>query len=106
MRTILEIQSLQKEYGKKKNKTIALDDISFRVMDGEFVGIMRSSGSGKTTLLNCIATTIVPTKGKILLRGDNIVEFCGKKLAQYRGNRIGYLFQNFELIDNLTAREH
>lgn len=103
---ILEIQSLKKYYGKKENTTKAIDGISFQIMDGEFVGIMGSSGSGKTTLLNCIATTTYPTEGKILLGGEDITSFRGNKLANYRGSRIGYLFQNFELIDNLNAREN
>lgn len=103
---ILEIQSLRKYYGKKDNITKAIDGISFQIMDGEFVGIMGSSGSGKTTLLNCIATTTYPTEGKILLKGEDIASFKGNKLADYRGNHIGYLFQNFELIDNLNAREN
>lgn len=103
---ILEVQSLCKYYGKKGNITKAIDGISFQVVDGEFVGIMGSSGSGKTTLLNCIATTTSPTEGKILLKGEDIGSFKGKKLANYRGNRIGYLFQNFELIDNLNGREN
>lgn len=103
---ILEVQSLRKYYGRKNNVTKAIDGISFTILDGEFVGIMGSSGSGKTTLLNCIATASAPTEGAILLKGEDICRFKGKKLMQYRGNRIGYLFQNFELIDNLTAREN
>ncbi|MGL4731994.1 MAG: ABC transporter ATP-binding protein [Clostridium sp.] len=103
---ILEVQSLRKYYGKKDNVTKAIDGVNFQVVDGEFVGIMGSSGSGKTTLLNCIATTTYPTEGKILLKGEDIGKFKGKKLANYRGNRIGYLFQNFELIDNLNGREN
>ena len=67
---------------------------------------MGSSGSGKTTLLNCIATTTSPTDGNILLNGENIEKFKGDKLADYRGNKIGYLFQNFELLENLTAKEN
>ena len=67
---------------------------------------MGSSGSGKTSLLNCIATTVQPTEGRILLKGENLSEFKGRKLAAYRGNRIGYLFQNFELLDNLTGMEN
>lgn len=73
---------------------------------GEFIGIMGSSGSGKTTLLNCIATTTKPTEGSILLNGVSIEKFKGNKLANYRGSKIGYLFQNFELLENLTAREN
>lgn len=105
-RKILEVQSLYKEYGKKENITKALNGLSCSVLQGEFLGIMGSSGSGKTTLLNCIATMIRPTKGKILLNGEDISQFKGKKLADYRGNKIGYLFQDFELLDNLTGKEN
>ena len=103
---ILEVKNLKKYYGKKEYTTKALDGIRFGVIDGEFIGIMGSSGSGKTTLLNCIATTTSPTDGNILLNGENIEKFKGDKLADYRGNKIGYLFQNFELLENLTAREN
>lgn len=103
---ILEIQSLKKYFGKHDNVTKALNGITFQVYAGEFLGIMGASGSGKTTLLNCIATTIKPTEGNILLTGENIGEYKGAKLAKYRGNRIGYLFQDFELLDNLTGREN
>ena len=103
---ILEVKNLKKYYGKKNSLTKALDNISFQVINGEFIGIMGSSGSGKTTLLNCIATTTNITEGKILLNGENIEKFKGNKLADYRGNKIGYLFQNLELLENLTAREN
>lgn len=103
---IFEVKELKKYYGKKDSVTKALDGVSFQVMKGEFVGIMGSSGSGKTTLLNCIATTTRPTSGSILLKDENIEAYKGKKLAEYRGSRIGYLFQNFELLENLTAREN
>lgn len=105
-RKILEVKSLKKYYGKKGNLTKALDGISFQVLEGEFIGIMGSSGSGKTTLLNCIAAADRPTDGEILLEGENVANFKGRKLAEYRGSRIGYLFQNFELLDNLTGREN
>lgn len=103
---ILEIDSLKKYYGKTENQTKALDGISFQIMPGEFLGIMGSSGSGKSTLLNCIATVIRPTGGRILLKGTELGRLKGKELAQYRGNMIGYLFQNFELLENLTGREN
>lgn len=106
MEKILEVQSLRKYYGKKENITKAIDGVSFQVLNGEFIGIMGSSGSGKTTLLNCIATTTCPTEGKILLKGEDLGQFKNKKLAEYRGSRIGYLFQNCELIDNLTVKEN
>ncbi len=103
---LLEIQDLHKIYGKKDTPTKALKGISFDVLSGEFLGIMGTSGSGKTTLLNCIATIIKPTSGHVLLSGQNISVFESKELAQYRGNRIGYLFQDFELLDNLTGKEN
>ena len=103
---ILQIDSLKKYYGKADSETKALDGISFQVIQGEFLGIMGSSGSGKSTLLNCIATVIKPTQGRILLKGKEISKMNGRELASYRGNVIGYLFQNFELLDNLTGREN
>lgn len=106
MEPILEIAALKKYYGKEPNLTRALDGISFQVMPGEFLGIMGSSGSGKSTLLNCIATVIAPTGGAVALHDKCITTLHGKALADYRGKEIGYLFQNFELIDNLTGREN
>ena len=106
MEHILEIQSLRKYYGKAGNQTKALNGISFQVMPGEFIGIMGSSGSGKSTLLNCIATVIQPTEGKIMMQGKDVRSLKGADLSEYRGRKIGYLFQNFELLDNLTAREN
>ncbi len=103
---ILEVQSLYKVYGRNENTTNALNGLSCSVLKGEFLGIMGSSGSGKTTLLNCIATMIRPTNGRILLDGEDISGFKGKRLAGYRGSKIGYLFQEFELLDNLTGREN
>ncbi|MBC5636730.1 ABC transporter ATP-binding protein [Ornithinibacillus sp. BX22] len=103
---LLEVQDLQKRYGKKNNITKALNGVSFDILPGEFLGIMGPSGSGKTTLLNCIATIIKPTSGRVLLNGENISAFDSKDLAEYRGSRIGYLFQDFELLDNLTGKEN
>lgn len=103
---ILQVENLIKTYGKGDNKTEALCGISFDVLEGEFLGIMGPSGSGKTTLLNSIATMLKPTSGKILLNGKDISAFRGSALANYRGKEIGYLFQSFELLDNLTAREN
>lgn len=106
MQNILEIESLRKYYGKNNSQTKALDGITFQVMQGEFLGIMGSSGSGKSTLLNCISTVIRPTGGRIVMQGEEIQHLKGDKLARYRGQMIGYLFQNFELLDNLTGREN
>ncbi|MCC2254267.1 ABC transporter ATP-binding protein [Ruminococcus sp. CLA-AA-H200] len=106
MNAILEIEGLKKYYGRAGNQTKALDGIALQVTDGEFLGIMGSSGSGKSTLLNCIATVIRPTAGKIVMQGEEIQSMKGRKLSEYRGKKIGYLFQNFELLDNLTGREN
>lgn len=106
MDTILQVESLKKYYGKEPSLTKALDGISFQVMKGEFLGIMGSSGSGKTTLLNCLATIIKPTSGVIKIGNQALDKLKGNQLAEYRGKEIGYLFQNFELLENLTAEEN
>ncbi len=106
MKPILNIENLTKAYGTLPNQTRALNGITFQVMPGEFLGIMGSSGSGKSTLLNCIATVIQPTGGSIQVEGDTLQSLKGKALAEYRGKKVGYLFQNFELLDNLTGREN
>lgn len=106
METILRVESLKKHYGKEPNITKALDGISFQVVKGEFLGIMGSSGSGKTTLLNCLATIIKPTDGSIQMQEKDLGQLKGSQLSDYRGKEIGYLFQNFELLDNLTAKEN
>lgn len=103
---ILQVKNLTMTYGKGNNKTEALQGVSFDVLQGEFLGIMGASGSGKTTLLNCIATMIKPTSGKIILQEKDISGFRASELAKYRGNEIGYLFQEFELLNNMTAREN
>ena len=106
MEPILNIENVTKTYGNVPNQTKALDGITFQVMPGEFLGIMGSSGSGKSTLLNCIATVISPTGGRIVMEGKKLQSLRGKALAAYRGKTVGYLFQNFELLDNLTGREN
>lgn len=106
MQIILKVESLKKYYGKEPNLTKALNGISFQVIKGEFLGIMGSSGSGKTTLLNCLATIIKPTDGLIQMQNHDLGKLKGNQLADYRGKEIGYLFQNFELLDNLTAKEN
>ena len=106
MEPILTIDALKKYYGTPANPTRALDGVTCQVMPGEFLGIMGSSGSGKTTLLNCIAAVIRPTSGTIFLKGQPVHALKDAALAGYRGKEIGYLFQNFELLDNLTGREN
>ena len=103
---ILDVQSLKKIYGKNEGATMALNGLSFQVLEGEFLGIMGSSGSGKTTLLNCIATMTRHTEGRILLGKEDISGLKGSRLAKFRGCRVGYLFQNFELLEHMTGEEN
>lgn len=106
MEPILNIENLMKTYGTVPNQTKALNGITFQVMPGEFLGIMGSSGSGKSTLLNCIATVVKPSGGSIVVENKNLQSLSGNALSEYRGKTVGYLFQNFELLDNLTGREN
>lgn len=102
---ILNIKNLKKVYGKKVIST-ALNNISFAIEDGEFVGIMGPSGSGKTTLLNLISTIDKPTSGTITLRGENILKLKGDDLALFRRRELGFVFQDFNLLNTLTIGEN
>lgn len=106
MQNVLKIENLKKYYGSKNNITKAIDNISFSVGEGEFVAIMGASGSGKTTLLNCISTIDTVTAGKILINGEDITEIREKKLAEFRRNNLGFIFQDFNLLDTLTIGEN
>lgn len=103
---MLQIQNIEKYYGSKNNLTKALDRISFDVADGQFIAIMGASGSGKTTLLNCISTIDTISAGRILLDGTDISELPEYKLAQFRRERLGFVFQDFNLLDTLTIEEN
>lgn len=106
MENILEVQNVEKYYGNKSNLTKAVDNISFNVKKKEFVGIMGASGSGKTTLLNCISTIDKVTTGHILINGDDITKLKGNKLNKFRREELGFIFQDFNLLDTLTAYEN
>ena len=103
---ILEVCDIQKYYGSKGNITKAVNRISLSVGKGEFVGIMGASGSGKTTLLNCISTIDTVTSGKILVEGKDITALRGKQLSAFRREKLGFIFQDFNLLDTLTAYEN
>ncbi|MGG5460152.1 ABC transporter ATP-binding protein [Clostridium sp. B9] len=103
---VLKVQNIEKYYGKKGNITKAINDISFNVSEGEFVGIMGASGSGKTTLLNCISTIDKVTSGHIYLDGEDVTTLGDKKISKLRRERIGFIFQDFNLLDTLTAYEN
>ncbi len=106
MKKILKISNIEKYYGNKSNLTKAIDDISLEVEEGEFVAIMGASGSGKTTLLNCISTIDRVTAGHILVDNLDITKLKGEKLNKYRSKELGFIFQDFNLLDTLTAYEN
>ena len=106
MKHVLEVRRIEKYYGNRSNLTKAIDNISFTVDAGEFVGIMGASGSGKTTLLNCISTIDRVTAGQILIGGQEITRLKGNRLNQFRREELGFIFQDFNLLDTLTAYEN
>ena len=106
MEKILRIENIEKYYGNKTNITKAVDNISFNVDDGEFVVIMGASGSGKSTLLNCISTIDRVTSGHIYLKGQDITKLKGRQLTKFRRDSLGFIFQDFNLLDTLTAFEN
>ncbi len=106
MDTILEVENLEKYYGSRGNVTRALQGISFQVGQGEFIGIMGASGSGKTTLLNCVSTIDRATAGSIRVRGQDITGLKSRELARFRRDELGFIFQDFNLLDTLTAYEN
>lgn len=106
MEEILKLDHIQKFYGSGDNITKAIQDISFTVNESEFVGIMGPSGSGKTTLLNCISTIDTVSAGHIYLGGTDVTEIKEKKIARFRRENLGFVFQDFNLLDTLTISEN
>lgn len=106
MKTILTVDSIEKYYGNRSNITKAVDNISFSVQQGEFVGVMGPSGSGKTTLLNCISTIDNVTSGHIFINEKDITALKKNSLSKFRREELGFIFQDFNLLDTLTAYEN
>lgn len=106
MREILRVEQVQKYYGYRSNVTKAVEDISFSVTEGEFVGIMGASGSGKTTLLNMIGTVDTVSAGHIYIDGEDITEISSRKLAKFRREKLGFIFQDYNLLDTFTLEEN
>lgn len=106
MENILKIDKIEKYYGNKSSLTKAIDNLSFDVEKGEFVAIMGASGSGKTTLLNCISTIDKVTSGHIYVAGNDITKLRGNSLNKFRREELGFIFQDFNLLDTLTAYEN
>ena len=104
---VVKVQHLVKTYGKgNEKKFTALKDINFAVENGEFVGIMGASGSGKTTLLNILSTLDKPTSGEVRINQQDLTQLKGNQMADFRGHEIGFIFQDFNLLENLTAAEN
>lgn len=106
MEEILKICNIEKYYGNSGSLTKALSDVSFQVREGEFIGIMGASGSGKTTLLNCISTIDMVSAGHIFLDGRDVTEIGERDIARFRRENLGFIFQEFNLLDTLTIREN
>ncbi len=104
--SILKIEKIEKYYGNKSSLTKAIDNISFEIEKGEFVAIMGSSGSGKTTLLNCISSIDKVTSGHIYVSGEDITKLKGNDLNKFRREKLGFIFQDFNLLDTLTGYEN
>lgn len=103
---VLEVNHVEKVYGSRNNVTRALADVSFAVDKGEFVGIMGASGSGKSTLLNCVSTIDTVTSGSVVINGADITRLKHDKLTRFRREQLGFIFQDSNLLDTLTAREN
>lgn len=106
MNPVLQVKQVEKYFGRANNLTRALNQISFEVQPGEFVTIMGASGSGKTTLLNCIATIDQVSSGQIIVANQDITKLKGNKLNQFRQKQIGFIFQDFNLLDTMNAFEN
>ena len=103
---VLEVNHVEKVYGSRNNVTRALADVSFAVDKGEFVGIMGASGSGKSTLLNCVSTIDTVTSGNVVINGADVTRMKHARLTRFRREQLGFIFQDSNLLDTLTAREN
>ncbi|MDQ0091346.1 putative ABC transport system ATP-binding protein [Paenibacillus anaericanus] len=106
MRPILKAKNVQKVFGVKGNVYKALEDINLEIQEGEFVGIMGPSGSGKSTLLNILSTIDAPTSGDIIIDNQNIIKMNEEQLSDFRRNKLGFIFQDYNLLDTLTVKEN
>ncbi|WP_297037557.1 ABC transporter ATP-binding protein, partial [uncultured Enorma sp.] len=104
--TVLDVRHIEKVYGSRNKVTHALRDVSFTVAKGDFMGIMGASGSGKSTLLNCVSTIDKVTGGSVLVNGEDVTRLKAQKLTKFRREQLGFIFQDSNLLDTLTAREN
>ncbi|MCA5011492.1 MULTISPECIES: ABC transporter ATP-binding protein [unclassified Enterococcus] len=106
MKKILEVNHLSKSYGYRNNKVQVLNNISFSVEQGEFVGIMGPSGAGKSTLLNAISTIALPTTGTVQIDGQDILKMRNNQISDFRRKELGFIFQDFNLLDTLNVKDN
>lgn len=106
MGTIMKAKSLSKTFGEGENKIVALHDVSFEILEGELTIIVGPSGAGKSTLLNLIGGMDAPTSGSLFIKDEDIAKYTSQKRTDYRRNKVGFVFQFYNLMPNLTAREN
>ncbi|OZI13624.1 bacitracin ABC transporter ATP-binding protein [Bacillaceae bacterium SAS-127] len=106
MKPILQARNVEKVFGSKENEYHALKDIQLDIHEGEFVGIMGPSGAGKSTLLNILSTIDTPSSGEIIIDGQNIVQMKEEQLSDFRRHKLGFIFQDYNLLDTLTVKEN
>lgn len=106
MKKMIEVQHLSKTYGNRSNRVTVLNDLNFSIEEGEFVGVMGPSGAGKTTLLNIVSTITLPTMGRVKINGRDITQMRESQLTDFRRENLGFIFQEFNLIDSLTIEDN
>lgn len=106
MKKIIDVQHLSKSFGTRNNKVTVLNDLNFSVEKGEFVGIMGPSGAGKTTLMNILSTILLPTMGSVKIAESDITQMRENRLTDFRRENLGFIFQEFNLIDSLTVEDN
>lgn len=106
MKEIMQVKNISKEYGKKGVKTRVLNNVSLEIYEGDFIAIMGPSGAGKSTLLNLLSTIDKPTHGSIIMEGVDITKVKNDKLSNIRKNHIGFIFQEYNLLDNMTLMDN
>jgi putative ABC transport system ATP-binding protein len=106
MNKILEVKNLKKSYGTKNNTQVVLNNIDFEINKGEFVGVMGPSGAGKSTLLNIVSTIDTASSGEIKIEGKNITNLDNKQISKFRRESLGFIFQDFNLLDTLSVKDN
>ena len=106
MKKMIDVQHLSKSFGTRNNKVTVLNDLNFSVEKGEFIGIMGPSGAGKTTLMNILSTILLPTMGSVKIDGADITQMREARLTDFRRENLGFIFQDFNLIDSLTVKDN